>query len=39
MKTEARGGLYDAQLLLVELASGSAIVNEEDTIEVLYYRL
>ena len=48
MKTAARGGLHDAQHLLVELekslkddplASGSAIVNEEDTLEVLYNRL
>ena len=47
MKTEACGGLHDAQLLLVELekslkddplASGVVIVNEEDTLEVLYYR-
>ena len=46
MKIEACGGLHDAQLLLVELekslkdnplASGGVIVNEEDTLEVLYY--
>ena len=46
MKTEARGGLHDAQLFLVELekslkddplASGGVIVNEEDTLEKLYY--
>ena len=46
MKTEARGGLHDAQLFLVELekslkddplASSGVIVNEEDTLEVLYY--
>ena len=47
MKTEACGGLHDAQLLLVELekslkgdplASGGVILNEEDSLEVLYYR-